>query len=137
MAITMDIAAVIKAANLGRTRKDAQENACAVFAAALFDVLAKQGIPARLFAVSPAERWFGTWAHALVEVDGRYFDSLGEFSTEIHRARTKIHPKVECVLVFQPDHRDESFEPEFDDLHAFYVEKLQQAASRMSMAGVA
>lgn len=134
MAMTLDVAALIKTAKLGRARKDAQVDTCTVFAAALHDVLLERDIAARLFTASPAQNCLGLWAHALVEVDGRYFDSLGEFSTEIHRARAKIHPKVECVLVYRPDHRDECFEPEFDDLHAFYVEKLQQAASQLSMA---
>jgi hypothetical protein len=39
----MDIDTNIRMAKLGRSRNDAQEDTCAVFAAALFDVLSAQG----------------------------------------------------------------------------------------------
>ena len=71
----MDIAAVIRTAALGRARKYAQEDTCAVFAAALYDSLAGQGILSHM--VTVVKKGFSPWAHAVVEVDGRYYDSMG------------------------------------------------------------
>ena len=79
----MDIDAFIKAAKLGRERKDAQVDTCAVFAAALYDVLTAQGLQCQMVTVVP--NGLSKWAHAVVEVSGRYYDSLGEFSAGIYR----------------------------------------------------
>lgn len=121
----MDIDAIIKAAKLGRTRKDAQEETCSVFAAALYDALSARGITCKL--VTAVKSGFGGWAHSLVEVAGRYYDSMGEFSTTIYRARAKIHPTVTLDITYQPDFRIDCYEPEYDELHAFYLQMLNKA----------
>lgn len=97
----MDINAIITAAKLGRARKDAQEDTCDVFAAALFDVLSAHGIDCQMFIAE--KKGFGSWAHAVVKVAGRYYDSMGEFSAEIYRARAKIHPSVKLEIVYRGD----------------------------------
>lgn len=121
----MDIEAVIKAAKLGRTREDAQVDTCSVFAAALYDLLSP-GIPCKM--VTVVNRGLLPWAHAVVEVDGRYYDSMGEFSTPIYKARAKLHPSVNLELGYLADSREECYEPEFDELHGFYLEALRKAA---------
>lgn len=131
----MDIAAVIQTAKLGRARKDAQEDTCAVFAAALYDVLSAHGVPCQM--VTAIKRGFGGWAHAVVKVDGRHYDSMGEFSADMYRTRAKLHPKVSLVIDYQHDFRDECYEPEFDELHAFYVKMLNKAVSGLAVAKAA
>lgn len=115
----------IKSAKLGRLRREAQEETCAVFAAALHDVLIGQGVACRM-AVAHCRGTLG-WSHSLVEVDGRYYDSMGEFSTEIYRKRAKIHPAVTVAIDYQPDSRVECFESDSDGLHAWCVKALTQA----------
>jgi hypothetical protein len=44
----MDISVAIKAAKLGRYRKESQVDTCTVFAAALYDLLREQGIPCQM-----------------------------------------------------------------------------------------
>lgn len=129
----MDIGAVIMAAKLGRERKDAQLDTCAVFAAALFDVLTAHGIPCTLFTAVPKNIGH-CWAHSVVEVAGHYYDSMGEFSTSIYRVRAKIHPTVTMAIDYQPDSRDGCYEPEFDALHAFHVHALSKALRRPTVA---
>lgn len=121
----MDIDAIIKAARLGRERKDAQVDACSVFAAALYDVLSAQGIQCQMVTVVP--NGLPKWAHAVVEVAGRYYDSMGEFSADIYRNRARIHPAVEFELDYQSDSRCECYEPECDELHAFFLKALNKA----------
>lgn len=121
----MNIDAIIKAAKLGRERKEAQIGTCAVFAAALYDVLSAQGIQCQMMTVVPIG--LSKWAHAVVEVAGRYFDSMGEFSTDIYRARAKIRPTVTFELDYRDDSRVECYEPEFDELHAFFIKALNKA----------
>lgn len=123
----MDIEAVIKSAKLGRARKDAQVDTCSVFVAALYDLLSGV-VPCKMITV--VNRSFVSWAHSVVEVNGRYFDSMGEFSSDIYRARAKIHPTVNLKLSFEADTREECYESEFDELHAFYLKALTKA-SRM------
>lgn len=120
----MDLNAIIQAAKLGRARKDAQVDTCTVFAAALYDVLSTQGVPCRMVTAVPTG--LGGWAHAVVEVAGRYYDSMGEFSTSIYRARAKVHPRVTIDIEYRPDSRVECYEPEFDELHAFYLAALNK-----------
>lgn len=126
----MDIAGIITAAKLGSTRKDAQVDTCAVFAAALYDLLSGHSVACKL--VTAVKRGLGAWAHSLVEVDGRYYDSKGEFSTEIYRARAKIHPTVKLDIVYQADTRAECYEAEFDELHAFYLQMLSKSARKLA-----
>lgn len=131
----MDIGAVILSAKLGRERKDAQIDTCSVFAAALFDVLKQHGIPCEM--VTAVCKTGRTWAHSVVEVAGTYFDSQGEFSTAIYRSRTKVHPSVSVSIEYRKDFRDDCYEPEFDELHAFFVKELNKAVRRHEAALVA
>jgi hypothetical protein len=128
--MTMDIEALILQAKLGSARKDAQVDTCTVFAAALHDVLSAAGVDC---AIATAEIK-GRWAHALVRVGNRYFDSKGEFSTAIHCMRAKIHKSVvpHVHIEFSDDACGPVYEDEFDALYAFFVKEL-----RKSMAGVA
>lgn len=118
---------IIKTAKLGSARKDAQEETCAVFAAALHDVLLGQGIPCNIVTAVKVNGL--RWAHSVVEVSGRYYDSKGEFSTGIYRSRAKIHPAVTVDVVYQADTRADCYETEYEELHAFYVKKLTDAFS--------
>lgn len=121
----MDIETVIKTAKIGRARKDAQVETCAVFAAALYDLLQHE-MPCKM--VTVVKRGALPWAHAVVEAGGRYYDSMGEFSTPIYWARAKIHPSVKLELSYQDDSREECYEPEFDELHEFYLDALTKAS---------
>jgi len=121
----MDIDAVIKAAKLGRARKDAQVDTCSVFAAALYDLLLPIK-PCKM--VTAVKGGLGAWAHSIVEVDGRYYDSMGEFSVDIYRARMKVHPTVKLDIQFKPDSREDCYEPEFHEMYAFYLKMLRKAA---------
>lgn len=121
----MDISEIIKAAKLGRARKDAQVDTCGVFAAALFDILVACEIPCQMICAVNKEGING-WAHLVVEVDGRYYDSLGEFSTAIYRERAKIHPSVSVTIKFRKDFRSDCYEPEFDEMYIFYVKALKK-----------
>lgn len=123
----MNLTTVIQSAKLGRARKDAQEDTCTVFAAALYDVLVAQGVPCQMVV---AESRYPLWAHSLVEVNGQYYDSMGEFSNEIYRSRAKIHPTVDTTIAYNSDTRSECFEPEFDELYAFYVKALNKSLCR-------
>lgn len=124
----MDIDAIIKAAKLGRERKDAQVDTCAVFAAALYDVLSAQGIQCQMVTVVP--RGLCKWAHAVVQVADRYYDSMGEFSADIYRARSRIHSTVMFEFDYRADSRCECYEPEFDELYAFFLKALRASVTR-------
>lgn len=129
---TLDIQLLITDAKLGRSRKEAQEDTCSVFAAALYDILQAEGIACQM--VTAHKRDGHAWAHAIVEVDGRYYDSMGEFSTDIYRQRARMHPAVALQIEYLLDTRDECFEEEFDELHAFYLKKLATAANSQTPA---
>lgn len=122
----MDINAIIQSARLGQSRKDAQVDACSVFAAAMYDVLREQGVTCEM--VTVLNKSGRAWAHSVVMVDARYFDSLGEFSASIYHARAKLHPSVSVDIVYQKDVRSNCYEPEFDEMHAFFVKELNKAA---------
>ncbi|MDS9914996.1 hypothetical protein RMI87_15940 [Pseudomonas aeruginosa] len=122
---SLDIVSAIMAAKLGRTRKEAQEDTCTVFAAALYDVLTSRGLHCKM--VTAVKNGFRGWAHAVVEVDGHLYDSLGEFSTDIYRTRAKIHSSVTPDITYIPDTREECYEPEFEGMHAFYLKMLTKA----------
>lgn len=122
----MDITSIIQEAKLGRSRKDAQVDTCTVFAAALFDVLAAREIPCKMVCAVNKDGMHG-WAHLVVEVDGRFYDSLGEFSTAIYRTRAKIHPSVSMAIKYRKDSRSDCYEPEFVELYIFYVKALKKA----------
>nr|WP_011923081.1 hypothetical protein [Pseudomonas fluorescens]CAM96305.1 hypothetical protein pQBR0273 [Pseudomonas fluorescens SBW25] len=123
----MDINAIILKAKLGRTRKDAQVDTCSVFAAALYDFLIDRGIPTKM--VTAVKQGLGAWAHSVVEVDGQYYDSLGEFSISIYRERARIHPSVNTDIAYVPDSRAECFEEEFIEMYNFYLRMLNKAAA--------
>jgi hypothetical protein len=125
--LSFNLAAAIAAAKIGRTRKDAQEDTCAVFAAALYDVLKARGIACRMYVAAPEARSMMMWYHSVVRAGGDYYDSMGVFSAEIYRARAKIHPIVKMPINFRPDRRADCFEDEFTDLHRFYSEALGKA----------
>jgi hypothetical protein len=131
--MTLDISRLILEAKIGRERKAAQEDTCGSFAAALYDVLLENGVRA---SVKTASFHFGQssqadWYHAVVEVDGRLFDSMGEFSNDAVRARLKIHPKVETRIAIKPDDRDSCYDEELHVLHEFLVKELRKAIRRI------
>ena len=131
----VNINAIILAAKLGRARKDAQEDTCAVFAAALYDVLAEHGVACQM-AVAETQG-LGAWAHSVVDVAGRYYDSMGEFSTDIYRVRARIHPKAGLAIQYRPDSRHDCYEPEFDEMHSFYVKMLNKALCEQAAEAIA
>jgi hypothetical protein len=61
-----DLSSAIMAAKLGRARKDAQEDTCAVFAAALYDVLQERGVPCEMATAFPVGDIFNKWYHAVL-----------------------------------------------------------------------
>jgi hypothetical protein len=132
----MDIQDVILQAKLGRYRKDAQIDTCAVFAAALYDVLKARGIACALYTAAYGCNYSSgaEWYHSVVKVGDRYFDSMGEFSLDIYRARARIHPKVKSRMDFKRDSRIGCYEEEFDEMHAFYVGKLGKAFDSAAQA---
>lgn len=128
----MDIGAIIRGAKLGRERKDAQIDTCTVFAAALFDVLAQHGIECRM--VTAVNKSGRAWAHSVVEVDGTYYDSLGEFSDAIYHTRAKLHQTVSVNIEYREDFREDCYESEFDELYAFFVKELCKSVRLHEMA---
>lgn len=129
--MSTDIEAIIKSAKLGGARKEAQDDACEPFAAALFDVLTQVGIKASVacatFRINGAST--PSWFHAIVEVDGVYYDSLGKFDHDIVRARSRIHKTVKTDLEFKPDVRYFD-EQDWTEMHSFCVKKLSVAARK-------
>lgn len=129
----MDIIELIMQAKIGRERKEAQLETCAAFAAALYDVLEENGFDVRM--VTAARTGVSasmTWYHSVVEVDGRFYDSMGEFSTEIVRKRNRIHPSVGYELSFKPDTRDECFDADdYQALYEFLLKELRKSARKM------
>ena len=132
----MDIVELIKTAKIGSERKAAQIDSCAPFAAALYDVLIENGLDVSLVtACHRAVTVDRTWYHLVVEHDGTYYDSLGEFSTEMVRKRLKIHPKIEWDLTYRPEPREDCYdEDDFADLHDFFVDAFRAAAKRLNSA---
>ena len=51
----------------------------------------------------------------------------GHLNSYLYRKRAKIHPSVTIDIDYVPDSRSECFEPEFDELHAFYCRMLSKA----------
>jgi len=135
----MDVQSIILTAKIGGERKAAQEDTCGPFAAALYDVLTEQGIPASIktaaFIVLPGSQ--ASWYHAVVEVDGRYYDSKGEFSHEIVRQRLKTHPKATTRIDFKADDRDSCYEDELDELHQFLVKALRKSIEKHRLTSAA
>lgn len=129
----LDLDGVIRNAKLGRTRKDAQEDTCAVFAAALFDLLTERGVACRMVTVaggfSPLTRWY----HAVVEVGDVHYDSMGEFSEDIWRRRAKIHPRVTTSLTYRQDVREDCYEEEFEEMHRFYLKALRSSLGKAAI----
>lgn len=123
----MDLSEIILSAKLGRSRKEAQVDCCGEFAAALFDALETRKIPCSMVTATKASSGRTDWHHAVVEVGGRYYDSMGEFTPDIYRTRAKIHPTVEIDITFRPDDRSCAFEDDMAEMYAFYLEKLSKA----------
>lgn len=119
------IDALIKRAKLGRERRDAQIETCSVFAAALHDVLDANGIACNI--VTAVQKEPVRWAHSIVQAEGKYFDSMGEFSIEIYRERAHIHPSVRIEIEYIPDFRDQCYESDYDELHSFFVKQLSKS----------
>lgn len=130
----MDIVELIMSAKIGRERKDAQVDTCAPFAAALYDVLLENGFDAELVSVGyKGATVEHSWYHAVVSVDGTMYDSLGEFSEDILKARMKIKPTVEYKLSFAPDIRDGCYdEDDYQVLYDFLVAQLRKSARKLS-----
>lgn len=120
----MDIHELILRAKLGSARKDAQVETCTVFAAALFDALTCLGFNCDVFTAELK----GRWAHSLVMCEGRYYDSMGEFSTQIYKNRMKIHLAVNIEITYTADKREWCDIDEFDLLYKFYVKKILDSA---------
>lgn len=132
--MNLDIQSIILAAKLGGERKAAQEDTCGPFAAALFDVLTECGLTPSIktasFIVMPGTT--ASWHHAVVEADGRLYDSKGEFSHEIVRHRLKIHPKATTRIDIKADDRSCCYEEELDELHRFLVKELRNSVNKHS-----
>lgn len=130
----MEICELIKAAKIGAERKAAQIDTCAAFAAALYDVLSEEGFLPKMIAVCHLGATIaGTWYHQVVAVDGKMYDSLGEFSTEILRKRLKIHPSCAYELTYANDRRQGCYhEDDFQDIYEFLVTELRRAARRLT-----
>lgn len=129
-----DIDALIRAAKIGRERKEAQIETCSVFAAALHDVLQENGCRPSVACVAYRQT-SRPWAHCVVEVDGEYYDSMGRFDAEILRKRLKIHPTVAFKLEFAPEPRDDCYdESDYEELYQFLLERLRKAASACIVA---
>lgn len=122
----IDIDALIKRAKLGRDRKDAQVDMCSVFATALYDVLKARDINCTLYTASCNIGIEPRWYHSVVSVYGKKFDSMGEFSAEIYRARAKIHPGVSIKITYTRD-RPDDIDPEEQLLYDFFVKALNKA----------
>lgn len=131
----MNLHKIILDAKLGSARKDAQIDTCAVFAAALYDTLTTRGIVCRMVCAMKARP--DAWTHSIVEVADRYYDSMGEFSADIYRARARIHPKVELDIQYQPNSRYDCYQPEFDEMHAFYVKMLNKVLRNQTAVAIA
>lgn len=131
----LDINEIIKKAKLGRERKDAQVDTCTVFAAALYDVLTAQGIRCQMVCAVNKDGLRG-WAHLLVKVEGHCYDSLGEFTTAIYRARAKHHPSVTESIEYRNDSRIDCYEPEFDCLYIFFVKALKKSLLEQKVSTV-
>ena len=128
--MSMDIEALILQAKLGSARKDAQVDTCTVFAAALHDVLREAGVDCTV----ATAKMKGRWAHAVVRVGTRYFDSKGEFSTAIHCVRARIHQSVvpHVRIEFSDDAWGPDYDDEFGELHAFFVKAMRKSMAKMS-----
>ena len=134
MTTQAQIEAIIKTAKLGRSRRDAQQDTCAVFAAALYDLLEELDVCCSLHVATDAHKYTEKWYHCVVRVDGQYYDSLGEFSQEIWRKRMKTHPKVPVTITYSPDSRMCCYDEEFDEMHAFYLKELRKASKKLARA---
>lgn len=128
----MDIVSLIKNAKLGGERKAAQVDSCAPFAAALFDVLKENGLDASLSVASHrAIVAQNSWYHGIVEYDGSFYDSLGEFSPDIMRKRLKIHPSVDYQIAIKADRREGFYEDEEEEMYAFFLKALRKSAKAL------
>lgn len=131
----MDVDHLIKTAKIGRERKDAQVDTCAVFAAALYDVLMENGYsPSLRTAAHKSTTPENNWYHLVVEVDGKMYDSMGEFSTDIILKRLKINPKREYEIKYIPEPREECFDAEdYGILYDFLFQQITNAFKKLTI----
>lgn len=123
--------ALIKEAKLGRARKEAQEDTCAEFAAALYDTLKELEIKCSLYVVT-ISGYIGYPAyHTVVKVQGTYYDSLGVFSEKELRIRLKTHPSVTLTLEYRREPRAGVFEDDMIEMYRFYRKQLTKAAATL------
>lgn len=129
----MDIIELLKTAKIGRERKEAQIDTCAPFAAALYDVLFENGFDVNLFVVAYRGATVdSTWYHLVVEHDGIYYDSLGEFSTDIMRTRLKVRSSTQYELTFKREPRPGCYEEEdYAVLYDFLLDEFRRAARKL------
>ena len=129
----MDIVELIKSAKIGRERKDAQVDSCAAFAAALYDVLSENGFsPSMVTACYRGATSQSNWYHAVVEVDGKMYDSLGEFSTEIMRQRAKVGKNSSYELKYEPEPREDCFDAlDFQGVYDFLLNEFRKTAKKL------
>lgn len=127
----MTLDGIIKQAKLGRARKEAQEDSCAEFAAALYDVLAEFKVPSSLYVVR-LDLYSEPTYHTVVKVKDTYYDSMGVFSEKSLRANLKIHPKVQFKLKFERDKRKGIFDDDTIGMYEFYKEKLVKVFQTLS-----
>lgn len=74
-----------------------------------------------------------TWYHQVVEVDGKMYDSLGDFSTEIIRDRLKVHKASKFELKYQPESRDGCYdEDDFQGVYDFLVKEIRKTANKLT-----
>ena len=132
MSEIIDIVELIKTAKIGGERKAAQTETCTVFAAALHDHLAAQGIETTLaVAWRKGDRLSRDWYHLVVRYQEKYFDSLGVFDAETLRTRLKVHHSADFELEFQAETREGSFEDEYTELYFFLVDAFKRASRRV------
>lgn len=124
-----NISTLIKESKLGILAKEAQEDACAPFAAALYDVLQEHHINCSLETASYYRFQEKTpeWHHSVVNVNGQRFDSKGYFSEETLRKRLKIHQKVIVRVEYKADKRETVLD---DDWHKTFRDECHKKMAK-------
>jgi hypothetical protein len=100
---------------------------------ALYDVLAENGVsPTIISACQRGATVDTTWYHQVVEVDGKMYDSLGEFSTEIIRDRLKVHKSSNFELKYKSERREGCYEEEdFQGVYDFLLKEFRKTATKL------
>lgn len=124
MLTSEDLHNIIISAKLGRERKGAQVETCAVFSSALHHVLAAHGMESQCYSTTPADH-LADWSHGLVMFDGSYFDSMGRFSDQILASRMRPKTKYVQRLKYEADLPDfNETDSDYGELFTFFVERL-------------